>query len=1011
MRSLVRAAALLVAFGLVTATAGAQEQRGSIEGLVKDSQGGVLPGVTVEARNAAGGSVVVSVTDENGIYRFPALPAGEYEIATELAGFAPQVVKVPLGLGQLKKIDITMSVAGLEESVNVTADSPLVDVKQSASFQNIRNEMVEKLPRGRDFTSLVTIAPGANAESKLAGISVDGASGAENQYVIDGVTTTDIQSGRSGKDMVTDFVAEVQVKSSGYAAEFGGATGGVINVITKSGTNQFHGDAGVYFSGSALAGAQRPSLRRNPIDDSVAEYVTYAEDPLTQWEPAFTVGGPIRTNRLWFFGGYVPTLKRETRTSNLSDGSRASIEQTTRTDNVTGNIDAQLSARTRVRFAANLSNERRTGQLPDESFGDEIGTSHPAYPWSSVERWRPNASYSGQFDFVASNQFYIGLRGGYFRVDQRDTGIPDDIWYTFSRSNVGLLDIPASQQHPSGFSNLSTNRATHKDVKSRLGLDVSATYYANWAGQHALKGGVQFDRYGNDVFNEEQNYHVYYRWNQSRAANIGGSYRGTYGYYYYRQFETTGNIHSNNVGLYIQDAWTVNNRLTINAGIRSETEKVPSYDPASSGGANAIEFGFGDKLAPRVGFAYDLRGDGKWRAYGSYGRFFDITKLEMPRGSFGGDKWISYFYTLDTYAWDQIGVNDNFPGTFIEEVNYRYNSAASDALEVSGGGIDPALKPVEQWEFTLGLDHELSPTMSVGVRYVHKELVRTIEDVGVIVPALGEVYIIANPGFGMTKTTLPTECNGPCPDQPPATRDYDGVELRMTKRFSQNWSLNASYLWSRLYGNYSGLASSDENGRSSPNVNRFFDGLYNSFDQNAQPVFGRLATDRPHQLKVQGIYDFPWGTTVSANYYVSSGTPLTTQASQLGIPFYPYGRGDLGRTPVFSQTDLYLQHEFRLPGEKRVQVSFNVMNLFDQKAPVTRIVTPYASGLNMSDADFFAGFDFAAQAAAAQLEVDPRFAYDGGYGPGVGVNPSAMIPSQAGFQDRRQARVGVKFIW
>ena len=283
---------------------------------------------------------------------------------------------------------------------------------------------------------------------------------------------------------------------------------------------------------------------------------------------------------------------------------------------------------------------------------------------------------------MASNTFYVGLRGGYFRTDRHDSGIPDDIWYAFGRSNVGLLDIPVSLQHPSGYANLNTNSSVTRDVKDRLGLDLSATYYATWGGQHALKGGIQFDRYGNDVLSGEQNHHVYFRWNQAWAANIGGSYRGTYGYYYYRQFQTTGAIHSNNIGLYVQDAWTVNNRLTINAGIRTETEKVPSYDPISSGKDNAIEFGYGEKLAPRLGFAYDVRGDGKWRAYGSYGRFFDITKLEMPRGSFGGDKWIMYYYTLDTYAWDQIGVNGNFPGTFIESINYRYNSAASDAAEL-----------------------------------------------------------------------------------------------------------------------------------------------------------------------------------------------------------------------------------------------------------------------------------------------------------------------------------------
>ena len=135
--------------------------------------------------------------------------------------------------------------------MKVTAESPLVDVAQSARQTNIRAEQVELLPQGRDFTTLVTQAPGANQEAKLGGLSIDGASAGENRYIIDGIETTNLQTGISGKNVIVDFVEEVQVKSSGYTAEFGGATGGVINVVTKSGTNDFHGSALYNFEGSS----------------------------------------------------------------------------------------------------------------------------------------------------------------------------------------------------------------------------------------------------------------------------------------------------------------------------------------------------------------------------------------------------------------------------------------------------------------------------------------------------------------------------------------------------------------------------------------------------------------------------------------------------------------------------------------------------------------------------------------------------------------------------------------
>ena len=198
---------------LIAWPAMAQEQRGAIEGVVKDSSGAVLPGVSVEARTGTG-VVLTSVTDAQGVYRFPSLAPGVYELTANLQGFAPKKQPdVQVGLGQIKKVDFALGLAGVTESVQVTAESPLVDVRQTARQTNIRAEQVELLPKGRDFTSLVTQAPGANNESKLGGLSIDGASAGENRYIIDGIETTNLQSGTQGKQVIADFVEEVQVKS------------------------------------------------------------------------------------------------------------------------------------------------------------------------------------------------------------------------------------------------------------------------------------------------------------------------------------------------------------------------------------------------------------------------------------------------------------------------------------------------------------------------------------------------------------------------------------------------------------------------------------------------------------------------------------------------------------------------------------------------------------------------------------------------------------------------------
>src|SRR5688500_12563755 len=251
-------AALMVAL-LFAWPVAAQEQRGSIEGIVRDASGAVLPGVSVEAK-ADNGAVVTTVSDASGTVRCPPRAPGTYTRTVTLSGFAPESQgDIRVGLGQIKQGDFALSLQGVTESVNVTAETPLVDVRQSARQTNIRAEQVELLPKGRDFTSLVTQAPGANQEAKLGGISIDGASGGENRYIIDGIETTNIQTGTSGKNLIADFLEEVQVKSSGYTAEYGGATGGVINAITKSGTNNFHGSALFNWEGDKLSGGQVPA--------------------------------------------------------------------------------------------------------------------------------------------------------------------------------------------------------------------------------------------------------------------------------------------------------------------------------------------------------------------------------------------------------------------------------------------------------------------------------------------------------------------------------------------------------------------------------------------------------------------------------------------------------------------------------------------------------------------------------------------------------------------------------
>jgi hypothetical protein len=974
-----RTLAALMALLLCASPLAAQETRGSIEGIVKDASGGVLPGVTVEAKSAAGTST--AVTDSAGIFRFPSLAPGAYELTATLQGFKPAKSDVvELTLGAVLKLNLGLELGGLTESVQITAESPLIDVKNSAAGQNINAAFIDRLPKGRDFSSLVTLAAGANQESRSGGISIDGASASENKWYIDGADTTNLRTGVSGKLLLTEFVEQVQVKSSGYAAEFGGSTGGVVNVVTKSGSNLFHGDIGSYFTNDSMCCDERPTLRLVLTGQNVSEYVTLAEDDFSRVEPFFQVGGPIVRDRLWFYGGYTPQLDDTNRTVTFRSNSQtSSYESKEKTHYLTGNITAQATNNLRAQARSSYSIYKQDGRLPAKD-----GSSNFRTNFADLGREQPNIATSGSVDYVARPNLFMNFKAGYLSYDTRDLGIPAENWITFGQGSNSLFP-GATNIQPAGYNSLLTNSASVKDMYQRIGVSGDATFYANFAGQHTFKGGVQFERIRNDVFSAEQAPHITFNWDASRTMLNGQVIRGTYGYYSWRQFGTIGDIHVNNLGFFFQDDWTVNNKLTLNLGVRTEKEDVPSYVE----GLDGFKFGFGDKFAPRVGFAYDIKGDGKWKGFGSYGMFYDVMKLELPRGAFGGDKWIEKYYTLDTLDYLSIGANGNFPGTFLEDVNFRIPSNDPSCPEC--GAIDPDLKPMRQQELVFGLEHELSARMSLSGRYVHKQIDRAIEDVGVIDPFLGEVFYIANPGEGAATHIVGEEF----PSLPKVKRDYDAFELKLRKRFSNRWEADASYTLSRLYGNYPGLASSDEIARTAPNVTRLFDAIYMAFDDHATPVFGRLNTDRPHQFKANVYYQFPTQTGVSATFVVASGIPISRQTNMGSTtPVFYDGRLTDGRTPVFNQTNLQLQQDIRLPGsEKRFQVTVNVLNLFDQDETLdvfrnyVRDIVPITS-----DAAFFGGFNIdQILAANPSLRKDPRY----------------LLPNT--FQAARSIRIGASF--
>ena len=434
-------------------------------------------------------------------------------------------------------------------------------------------------------------------------------------------------------------------------------------------------------------------------------------------------------------------------------------------------------------------------------------------------------------------------------------------------------------------------------------------------------GGIRHNE--NDVDQRYPGGRVQLCWDSAVTSTVPGvgTNRGTYGYYTVDDLGTFGEASANISHFYAQDQWSVG-RLTLNLGVRFEDEKIPAFRDREV----AIHFGWGEKIAPRIGAAYDMFGDGRTKLFGSYGRYYDWTKYELARGTFGGDIWTTYYRPLDDPSIINSINLDNMPGRDLW--GKCRGLSGSSCPSFGTDQLDPNMKPMSQDSFSGGFEYQLEPTMLLSVNYIHNKLIRTIEDVGQLVDG-SEVYVYGNPGEGIVKDAFISTATGPF-EVPRPKRQYDALQVSLNRRFSGNWFVGGSYVLSRLYGNYAGLASSDEirtpgfsnvRGRSAAGCavvppRRQRDARIRSRRDDVglarqSQSDGRLATDRPHVLKMYGAYMTPFGTQIGLNQYVGSGTPLTTYVRTINATeVFVEGRGDHGRTPMLAPTDLLLSHEF-----------------------------------------------------------------------------------------------------
>ena len=249
-----KALTLFTAALCFSAALSAQERFGEINGTATDPSGAVLPNVNVKATNKGTARVVETITDGTGQYYFRNLDPGKYTVRFEIKGFVTQeVADISLLLGKTLRVNGAMTVASAEQTVQVTESAPLIDTTNTTMANNITAEEFDRLPKARSFQNLAVLSTSVNTGAIEGGIQVNGASGAENKFTIDGISTTSLINGQSRQDAVFEILQEVQVKTGGISSEYGGAMGGVISAITKSGGNAFHGDIHYYLGGNSLS--------------------------------------------------------------------------------------------------------------------------------------------------------------------------------------------------------------------------------------------------------------------------------------------------------------------------------------------------------------------------------------------------------------------------------------------------------------------------------------------------------------------------------------------------------------------------------------------------------------------------------------------------------------------------------------------------------------------------------------------------------------------------------------
>jgi hypothetical protein len=1024
---------LLASFGLATAQ---ETTSGSITGEVIDAQGAPVPGATVTVTSEQG--TKSTVTDAAGRFFMPYLTPGVYAVKVELTGFTPIHQKdINVRLGQrITLTGLTLKVGGLEEVVEVIGAAPVVDVTSTTTGGTLDSEQLKHMPVGRNFTQTLYLVPGVSDSSGVgnANPSIGGASGLENSYVVDGVNITNqgfggvgvysIVFGSLGTGVTTDFIKETQVKTAGFEAEYGQATGGVVNVVTKSGTNNFHGSLFGYFQPKGLEADRRiVDTPNGTVNDTGAQNMDFG----------ITLGGPIVKDKLFFFGAFNPQYQTLTRIAPVGFPLRSlgEVDRKRRILSYAGKLTWQASANHRFDFTA----------FGDPSHGD-VGPQRTTALKAQVEskfselEFYGGHNQSARYDGIITNNWLIEAAVSRSYTNFKELPSVDE-WNVTDRTVTPFRLIGGI-----GFYDTGT-----KGTNLQLGL--KSTNIFNAGGNHQLRYGVQWEDidYTRGFDRSGPNFTLPNGQLTSTGADLSIFNDPVFGQIFRVTRANYGpDIVTNQKYLnwFVQDTWQIG-RFTFRPGVRWERQELDGGliagangeglcfegETLTGGTANGLgpdgalgtaddgtgfdatpttcKFTWTNNWSPRLGATWDIKGDGKSKLYASFGRFFAKIPNDLAARALAADAGASradYFDAALTQPVPQ-GV------TALNTTSHLFLAGTAGAIFANGS------KSTYSDEFVGGFEFEAVKSLNLGIRYIHRNISTVLEDYAQASPVMYElgfpglaevVYLIDNIDTSL-ETLDPTGVPGfenvarPLFEDP--VHKYDSIELTANKTFADNWSLFASYRWARLKGNFEGFFRSD-NGQSDPAITSLFDFPTNdpSYSEIGVPEFGysgdirfqgttlgqgQLPNDRPHQLKLYATKSFS-SLNLGLGLNAGSGRRLTALAANPiyansgEIPLTLRGGGAqtvdgfLENTDAEVVLDLHADYAIKMgDSSRRLILLADVFNLTNDRDP-----TWYDVG---TEASF--------------LSPNPNFGQ-----PlfGVGANTNA-------FQAPRSFRLGARFEW